>query len=183
MKPPADWFNNPNLTKLTPLTITKEGRIYGHLADWDGCHTGFSSICVPPFRSSSNYAYFNIAPVETADGELIKTGKLMFSRDGVGHAPTEQWTTAEDASKHYDDATKDAGLCDGGGGQVRHLAGRVACSGVVGGGCAVHQVASAVGGLASVTEVGRFGVDRRVLCVGAWFPDRPVSGGFGVMVG
>ena len=33
----------------------------------------------------------------------------MFSRDGVGHAPTEQWTTAEDASKHYDDATKDAG--------------------------------------------------------------------------
>lgn len=109
LKPPRAWFDDPGLQKLTPLTITKEGRIFGHLCDWDGCHTGFGSICVPPFRSLSNYKYFNIAPVETAEGDDILTGKLMFSRDGAGHAPTDLWTTAEDAAKHYDNATKEAG--------------------------------------------------------------------------
>lgn len=104
LKPPREWFEDPNLRELTPLQITKDGRVYGHLADWDGCHTGFQGICVPPFRSASNYSYFNVGEIETAEGEMVPCGKLMFCREGNGHAPIEM--TADEASRYYDDATK-----------------------------------------------------------------------------
>lgn len=109
-KPPREWFEDPQLTQLTPLTITKEGRVFGHLADWSGCHTGFSRICVPPFRSPSNYAYFNTGEIETAEGDLIPCGKLMFSREGGKHASIAPQMTVRDVEKHYDDATKVAGF-------------------------------------------------------------------------
>lgn len=105
LKPPIAWFEDPKLSGLTPLTITKEGRIYGHLADWSGCHTSYTGICVPPPRSASNYAYFNVGEIETDDGSLINVGKLMFSREGGQHAPTDEWLTVEDVMRHYDDAT------------------------------------------------------------------------------
>jgi len=104
LKPDPSWFADPKLKKLTPLTITPEGRVYGHLADWDGCHTGFSNVCVPPFRSETAYAYFNTGEIECEDGSLIAVGKLMFSMDGGKHAPT--WMSAQEASQHYDDSTK-----------------------------------------------------------------------------
>ncbi len=106
LKPPYDWFKDPYLKELTPLTITKEGRIYGHLADWDGCHTGFQGICVPPFRSMSDYAYFNVGEIETAEGELVPCGKLMFCMDGNGHAPTDEHLGYDEIQRYYDDATK-----------------------------------------------------------------------------
>jgi hypothetical protein len=104
LKPPREWFEDPRLTELTPLKIDASGRVYGHLADWDGCHTGFQGICVPPFRSSSGYAYFNVGEIETAEGELVSCGKLMFCREGNGHAPLHMG--AEEASRYYDDSTK-----------------------------------------------------------------------------
>jgi hypothetical protein len=104
LKPDADWFTDPKLKKLTPLTITPEGQVYGHLADWDGCHTGFSNVCVPPFRSQTDYAYFNTGEIECDDGSLVSCGKLMFSMDGGKHASTR--LSAAEASQHYDDSTK-----------------------------------------------------------------------------
>lgn len=104
LKPDRSWFNDPELSGLTPLTITKEGRVYGHLADWDGCHTGFSNVCVPPFHSQTDYAYFNTGEIECDDGTLVAVGKLMFSMDGGKHAPTSLGFA--EASKHYDDSTK-----------------------------------------------------------------------------
>jgi hypothetical protein len=106
VKPPYDWFKDPYLSELTPLTITKEGRVYGHLADWDGCHTGFQGVCVPPFRSMSDYAFFNVGEIETAEGELVPCGKLMFCMDGNGHAPTDEYLGYEEIQQYYDDATK-----------------------------------------------------------------------------
>lgn len=106
LKPPYDWFKDPYLTELTPLTITKEGRVYGHLADWDGCHTGFQGVCVPPFHSVSEYAYFNVGEIETAEGELVPCGKLMFSMDGGKHAPVDDYMGYEEVQEHYDDSTK-----------------------------------------------------------------------------
>jgi hypothetical protein len=106
LHPPRAWFDDPKLRKLTPLTITDDGRVLGHLADWSGCHTGFTDVCVPPFRSVSNYAYFNVGELETADGGLVPVGKIMFSMDGAKHAPLNPGMTAADVSKHYDDATK-----------------------------------------------------------------------------
>jgi hypothetical protein len=106
LKPPKSWFANPNLKELTPIQITKEGQVFGHLCDWDGCHTGFQGICVPPFRSPSGYAYFNLEPgIETAEGDFIPCGKLMFSRDGAGHAPLDERISVDEVRRHYDDAT------------------------------------------------------------------------------
>lgn len=104
LKPPREWFEDPKLKELTPLQILPDGRVYGHLADWDGCYTGFQGICVPPFRSTTDYRYFNVGEIECGDGTLMPCGKLMFSRDGGKHA--EMWMNAQEASKHYDDATK-----------------------------------------------------------------------------
>lgn len=104
VKPPREWFDDPRLTELTPLQITDDGHVFGHLADWDGCHTGFQGICIPPFRSASNYAYFNVGEIECADGSKVPCGKLMFSRDGGKHAPLDM--NAQQASDHYDDSTK-----------------------------------------------------------------------------
>lgn len=106
LKPPREWFEDPRLTELTALRITKEGRVYGHLCDWNGCHTGFTGVCVPPFRSASNYAYFNVGELETAEGELVPCGKLMFSMDGGKHADVDPSLTYLDVQRHYDDATK-----------------------------------------------------------------------------
>lgn len=58
---PVDPFANPNFTHPTPLTITSDGRIFGHAAAWDSCHVGSpdgAGKCTPPPRSKSDYAYF-----------------------------------------------------------------------------------------------------------------------------
>lgn len=106
VKPPKKWFEDPLLNELTPLTITKEGRVYGHLADWDGCHTGFQGVCMPPFRSYTDYAYFNVGEIETNTGDLMPCGKIMFCMDGNGHASTDEGMGVEDVQRYYDDATK-----------------------------------------------------------------------------
>lgn len=105
LKPPVEWFADPQLTELTPLTITKEGRVYGHLADWKGCHTGNSGFCIPPPRSNSGYAYFNVGEMECAEGELINCGKIMFSMSGGRHAPVDRRLSVEEVWAHYDDTT------------------------------------------------------------------------------
>lgn len=110
LKPPRGWFDDPELHELTPVTITREGRIYGHLADWSGCHTGFSRICVPPFRSPSQYAYFNTGEIETAEGDLVPCGKLMFSMTGGKHASVSPGMSLQDVIGHYDNATRVGGF-------------------------------------------------------------------------
>jgi hypothetical protein len=60
-KPDRSCFEDPHFRELTPLTIgdplpSGYRPVYGHLADWDGCHTGFTNVCVPPFRSNSHSA-------------------------------------------------------------------------------------------------------------------------------
>jgi hypothetical protein len=109
LKPPRSWFDPPTFMRLTPLTITKEGRVFGHLCDWDGCHTGFGNVCVPPFRSHSNFAYFNVGEIETAEGDMVPVGKLMFSRTDTGHADTNHRLSVDDVRQHYDDATRVGG--------------------------------------------------------------------------
>jgi 2'-5' RNA ligase len=58
--PPVEWFEDPKLDGPTPFTVTDDGRVYGHLANWDTCHTGFADRCTTPPRSASNYAYFRV---------------------------------------------------------------------------------------------------------------------------
>lgn len=99
---PAAWFKNPNLDGPTPVTVTPEGRVYGHVALWETCHIGYGlsvkqgSDCVAPPTSVSKYAYFLTGVVDTDDGE-IPTGVLTM---GTGHAPERLRATP--AAAHYD---------------------------------------------------------------------------------
>jgi hypothetical protein len=98
VKPPAAWFKNPKLTGPTPLTITKDGQVFGHAALWDTCHIGRPGNCVSPPRSMSDYAYFmRDNAVETAEGDLVAAGPLTL---GTGHAGMT--LNGQAAAEHYD---------------------------------------------------------------------------------
>lgn len=100
INPPSIWFENPKLPDLQRfITITDEGRIFGHLAGLQGeCHIGFANTCITTPRSQHDYAYFRIGQVKTAEGTLVATGCLTLRG---GHAGSGM--TASDAQKHYDD--------------------------------------------------------------------------------
>ena len=57
VRPPVEWFGRPDVGALTPLTVTPEGRVFGHIAPWDQCHVGLPG-CVTPPSSPTGYAYF-----------------------------------------------------------------------------------------------------------------------------
>lgn len=96
--PPREWFDDPKLTAPTPLTITEDGRIFGHAAVWGTCHTGFSGQCVTPPRERF-HEYFLLGETLTASGETVATGTITL---GTGHASTGGNLTAVQAMDHYD---------------------------------------------------------------------------------
>jgi hypothetical protein len=97
VRPPRDWFQNPNLSGPTPIAVTPDGRVMGHLAAWGVCHTKWSDRCVMAPRNASGYKYFLNGSVLTADGSTVKVGKITM---GTGHADTRYgWIPAAD---HYD---------------------------------------------------------------------------------
>jgi hypothetical protein len=99
--PPSDWYKDPGLNQPTPITVTKDGRIFGHIATWDTDHIGLPPGTKPP-RSAHNYAYFRTGKVETDDGNDVLVGQLTLAG---GHAPITADAAA--AVEHYDN-TKSA---------------------------------------------------------------------------
>lgn len=95
--PAATVFSNPHLTEPTPLTITADGRVFGHAALWGTCHVGYQDRCVQPPRSTKSYAYFNVGQVLTADAIPVDVGRITA---GTGHAAIE--LAAQPAKEHYD---------------------------------------------------------------------------------
>lgn len=93
--PPKDWFKNPKLDGPTPLTVTDEGRVYGHVAAWHVNHIGLPNGTKPP-KSSTNYAYFCTGVLRTDQGD-VQVGQLTLAG---GHAPLE--FSAPSAVEHYD---------------------------------------------------------------------------------
>lgn len=99
---PAEWFTDPELTAPTPVTVTPEGRTFGHIAQWGVCHTGLGlsvgmdDSCTAAPTSPSNYAYYRTGVVDTDQGE-IPVGNLTM---GIGHAGER--VTAGAAIAHYD---------------------------------------------------------------------------------
>lgn len=100
LKPPRAWFDTAEAGQPTPLTFTADGQVYGHLALYETCHSGFQggafSECVQAPRSPSNYSMFHLGQLETDDG-TVAVGKLTY---GTGHAPLAAGLQA--ASAHYD---------------------------------------------------------------------------------
>lgn len=96
--PPAAWFEDPALTGPTPLTVGDDGRVFGHIATWGSCHTGFADTCVCPPRSERAYAYAMTGRVRTAEGDDVPVGHLTVA---TGHAGLSLDHRA--AAAHYDD--------------------------------------------------------------------------------
>lgn len=97
VRPPADWFAAPDVDRLTPLTVSNTGRVFGHIAGWDTCHVGLPG-CVTPPRSATAYASFHTGEQTTAEGGTVAVGTLVT---GPRHAAPE--LTFRAAAQHYDD--------------------------------------------------------------------------------
>lgn len=99
VSPPAHWFDNPNLTRRTPIQVTEEGHVFGHLAAWNECHRDVTMReCVLAPHSKMAYAPFHLGSTLAADGQLIRTGKITMD---TGHAPISWGYSA--VVRHYDD--------------------------------------------------------------------------------
>lgn len=112
VKPPAEWFNDPGFTQLTPLTIDSSGRVSGHIAAWHTSHIGLAGGIKPP-RSKSKYAFFRTGTVETAEGEFVDVGQITLAG---GHAPLE--ASVPQAVAHYDNTN--SAMMDVAAGEDRH---------------------------------------------------------------
>lgn len=106
LKPPLAWFTQPEANEPTPLTFTADGQVYGHLALWETCHSGFQggafSECVTAPRSPSGYQMFHLGQIETEGGPEVTNGNVAVGKltYGTGHAPLAAGLQA--ASAHYD---------------------------------------------------------------------------------
>ena len=99
VEPPAAWFQNPKLGAKTPLTITPDGQVFGHIAAWGECHRDFASRneCVLAPRSKQEYAPFHLGTVYTAEGDPVRVGKIVMD---TRHADIGLGYNA--AAVHYD---------------------------------------------------------------------------------
>jgi hypothetical protein len=96
-KAPADWFKNPELAGPTHLTVTDDGRVFGHLAEWTTCHIGYPGVCVSAPHSTTDYAYYASKSVALDDGTMARTGVISL---GAGHA--DHNLGVRGAVEHYD---------------------------------------------------------------------------------
>lgn len=85
-------FRNPQLDRLTPIQVTKDGRVYGHLAGWKTDHIGRPGTKPP---HGTDYKYFHQGLAPTTEGDL-PVGHLTL---GTGHAGAGN---AVQAAAHYD---------------------------------------------------------------------------------
>lgn len=95
-RPERSWFENPNLSVPTGITVTDDGRVYGHAAQWGECHVGFTDQCITLPREDA-HPYFMTGEVVCADGSRVAVGQVTV---GTGHAPLSY--RASHAAEHYD---------------------------------------------------------------------------------
>lgn len=87
--PAPELFMDPKLEQITALAREEVGgglvRVFGHLADPNSCHRGFTDQCLTPPQSQTQYALFHRYPLETSEGP-ITVGRLT---SGLGQVGTE----------------------------------------------------------------------------------------------
>lgn len=105
--PPREWFDDPKLDGPAHLTVTADGRIFGHAAPWHVCHAGIRNDCVMAPKDRTGYKFFKNGTVLTADGTSVRVGKITMdtvhapTRDSFGRTPGLIPTEA-----HYADTGK-----------------------------------------------------------------------------
>ena len=98
LNPPKSWFENPELSGKTKLTVTDEGHVFGHLAAWNECHRDVTNReCVMAPRSQHGYEPFHLGTVVTAEGDTLSVGKIVMD---TRHASINLGYTA--TAVHYD---------------------------------------------------------------------------------
>lgn len=95
-RPEASWFADPKLSVPTGITVTDEGRVYGHAAQWGECHIGFADECVT-LPHEDAHPYFMTGELVCRDGSRVAVGQITV---GTGHAPLSYRATR--AAEHYD---------------------------------------------------------------------------------
>jgi hypothetical protein len=105
VKPPAAWFSDPKLSGPTPLTVDQDGRVYGHLAAWNVCHTGIGNRCIMAPRTAAGYKHFKVGSLMLDSGEIIPIGKITL---GGGHADPQLGYIP--AAEHYDNSCSAAAV-------------------------------------------------------------------------
>ena len=120
VRPPAAWFEDPKFTRGdgrvvtmigqdkyghmkqhegVPITVTDEGEVYGHIAQWGICHIGQRGECITAPHSRNDYAFFKRGQhLITAEGETVRVGVLTAN---TGHASVSN-LSAGSAIDHYD---------------------------------------------------------------------------------
>jgi len=107
-RPPAEWFAAPSFDGPTPITVTDDGRVYGHIGLHGERHRGFSGNVQIP-KSQSGYASFLLGYTVTAEGTNVPVGKITL---GGGHADTALGMQA--AVDHYDDVSTTVAVVNAG---------------------------------------------------------------------
>jgi hypothetical protein len=97
--PPSDWFDDPKLAELSPITITDEGQIAGHLAGWNTCHIGYGNCRTAP-QGCDYDQFFHLGSLKTAEGTVVYVGHMTF---GGGHAPLD--LSSQSAAAFYDNTS------------------------------------------------------------------------------
>lgn len=95
--PPVEWFTRPDVDRLTPLTVSDTGRVFGHIAPWGACHVGLPG-CVTAPSSATGYSYFMQGEQQAEDGSVVPVGVMVA---GPRHADAGAAFRA--AQQHYDD--------------------------------------------------------------------------------
>lgn len=101
LKPPKDWFYTEETNGPCPLTVTADGRVYGHLALWNQCHRAVGATCEMAPRSKSGYAYFHTGSLTTDEGEKVNVGRITVGANG--HASVSPYLGTQGAIEHYDE--------------------------------------------------------------------------------
>lgn len=100
LRPPHDWFFQPEPDGPFPLTVMPDGRVLGHLAVWNQCHRSMKHSCELAPRSRSNYAFFHTGAITCDDGQKVNIGRITVGEGG--HASVSPYLGTQGAVDHYD---------------------------------------------------------------------------------
>lgn len=95
-RPPAEWFENPQLSQPTTIHVTEDGRVFGHAAQWGACHIGFMDVCTQPPRED-DFPYFLTGELIADNGKVITVGQITVT---TNHA--DLYVGAGPAKEHYE---------------------------------------------------------------------------------
>ena len=74
--PPSSWFSHDGITGPTPLTVS-DGRVFGHAALRDTCHTGLAGCTTMP--EAADLGMFLTGHVVTQEGTEVAVGQITLA--------------------------------------------------------------------------------------------------------